>query len=153
MGNAIIKGAPIEGVVVQDLKQFRDDRGSVMHMLRVDSPLFEGFGEIYFSTVKKDVVKAWKKHKLMKQHFAVPVGTIQLVIFDNRENSDTHNQVMEITVGEDHFVLVRIPPMVWYGFKGLADKYSMIVNCTNIPFDENEVVRIPENSEVVPYSL
>lgn len=37
----------IEGVVVKDLKQFVDDRGRVMHMVRADDPLFEKFGEIY----------------------------------------------------------------------------------------------------------
>ena len=28
-----------------------------MHMLRADSPVFKKFGEIYFSTVYKDIVK------------------------------------------------------------------------------------------------
>ena len=30
----------IEGVIVEPLKQFKDERGKVMHMLRSDAPLF-----------------------------------------------------------------------------------------------------------------
>jgi dTDP-4-dehydrorhamnose 3,5-epimerase len=152
MGKAIINGNFIEGVIVQDLKQIKDDRGSVMHMLRSDSPFFEKFGEIYFSAVNKDVVKAWKRHKIMKQHFAIPLGSIKLVIYDNREKSTTYDQIMEISVGENNFALVKIPPMVWYGFKGESNDYSLIVNCTTIPFDENEVERISEKSSLIPFN-
>ena len=59
---------------------------------------------------------------------------------------------MELVVGEDNFALVIIPPMVWYGFKGMSNDYSLIVNCTTIPFDENEVERIPEKSFLIPYN-
>ena len=38
----------IEGVKITPLKIISDDRGSVMHMMRSDSPIFENFGEIYF---------------------------------------------------------------------------------------------------------
>ena len=39
----------IEGVIITPLRQIEDDRGKVMHMLREDSPVYERFGEIYFS--------------------------------------------------------------------------------------------------------
>ena len=39
----------IEGVQITPLRQIEDERGKVMHMLREDSPVFERFGEIYFS--------------------------------------------------------------------------------------------------------
>ena len=40
----------IEGVKITPLKQIKDRRGKIMHMLRSDSPIFQNFGEIYFST-------------------------------------------------------------------------------------------------------
>ena len=36
----------IEGIKITPLKIISDDRGSVMHMLRNDSKVFEKFGEI-----------------------------------------------------------------------------------------------------------
>ena len=92
------KGQMIEGVVVQKLKQIPDGRGRIMHMLRVDNLLFETFGEIYFSEVLPSVVKAWKNHKRMTQLFAVPVGTIKLVIYDDRENSISKGKVQILEV-------------------------------------------------------
>ena len=41
----------IAGIKITPLKIIKDDRGSVMHMLRSDSEIFEKFGEIYFSTI------------------------------------------------------------------------------------------------------
>ena len=41
----------IEGVFVKELKQFQDDRGSVLHMLKSNDSNFNKFGEIYFSEI------------------------------------------------------------------------------------------------------
>ena len=98
----------IEGVSIQRLKQIVDERGKVMHMLRADSPLFTKFGEIYFSIVNPGVVKAWKKHYKMTQYFAVPVGKIRLVIFDDRKESSTYKNVEVFEIGEEHYCLIKI---------------------------------------------
>ena len=49
----------INGVQIVDLKQIIDERGKVMHMLRKDAPHFREFGEVYFSVVNPDAIKAW----------------------------------------------------------------------------------------------
>lgn len=128
----------IDGVVVQPLKQFTDERGKVMHMLRSDSPLFEHFGEIYFSLVNSGVVKAWKLHHKMTQYFAVPMGTIRLVIYDDRAESSTRGQRIVTELGKDNYCLVKIPPKLWYGFKGVDNGPSLIANCTDYPHDPQE---------------
>ena len=64
-----------------------------------------------------------------------------MVIFDDRKESKTKNELMEIIVGENNYALIRIPPMVWYGFKGEANDFSLIANCTSMTFNENEVER------------
>ena len=53
----------INGVAITNLKQIIDDRGKIMHMLRKDSKIFKNFGEIYFSTINFNYVKAWHLHK------------------------------------------------------------------------------------------
>lgn len=142
----------IEGVIIQELKQIVDERGKVMHMLRADSPLFTQFGEIYFSVVNPGVVKAWKRHYKMTQHFAVPVGKIKLIIYDNRENSPTLEKIEILEIGEGNYCLVKIPPMLWYGFQGLSAVPALIANCTNIPHDQNEVERCGLFDKVIPYN-
>jgi dTDP-4-dehydrorhamnose 3,5-epimerase len=134
----------IDGVFVQELRQFVDERGKVMHMLRVDSPLFTRFGEVYFSVVNPGVVKAWKRHREMTQHLAVPMGKIRLVVFDDREGSPTRGNVEVLEIGEDNYRLVKIPPLLWYGFQGLSALPALIANCTDLPHSKEEV----ENREV-----
>ncbi len=141
----------IEGVIIKKLKQIIDKRGKVMHMLRADSPLFLRFGEIYFSVVNPDAIKAWKKHRRMTQHFAVPIGKIKLVIYDDRKNSPTQGKIEIIETGEDNYCLVRIPSLVWYGFKGISKYPSLIANCTDIPHDPKEVEKLDNFSDKVPY--
>jgi dTDP-4-dehydrorhamnose 3,5-epimerase len=141
----------IEGLVVHELRQISDERGKVMHMLRADSPLFTRFGEIYFSIVNPGVVKAWKRHLKMTQYFAVPVGKIKLVIYDDRKDSVSCEKVDVIEIGVDNYCLVKIPPQLIYGFKGISSVPALVANCTNMPHDPNEVEGFDINSTEIPY--
>jgi|SRR3989338_3672533 len=142
----------IDGVSIQRLKQIVDERGKVMHMLRADSPLFTKFGEIYFSIVNPGVVKAWKKHYKMTQYFAVPVGMIRLVIYDDRKNSTSYGRVEILNIGEENYCLIKIPPLVWYGFKGISLMPALIANCTDIPHDPEESERLDVFDKKIPYN-
>jgi len=141
----------IDGVIIQKLNQIVDERGKVMHMLRADSPLFNKFGEVYFSFVNSGVVKAWKKHFKMTQHFAVPVGKIRLVLYDDRQNSASFGKIDIIEIGDDNYCLVKIPPFVWYGFKGISKIPALIANCTDLPHDPDEVKTLDTFDEKIPY--
>ena len=77
----------IEGIKITPLKIISDHRGSVMHMLRNDSEVFEKFGEIYFSTVAKDGIKAWHLHKEATLNYVCVKGFVKLVLFDDRNSS------------------------------------------------------------------
>jgi dTDP-4-dehydrorhamnose 3,5-epimerase len=143
----------ISGVVIQPLRQIVDERGAVLHMLRCDSPLFTQFGEIYFSVVFSKVIKAWKRHRRMTQHFAVPAGRIKLVLYDDRDKSPTRGRLEEYTIGKPgHYYLIRIPPLIWYGFQGLDSTPSIVANLTDLPHDPAEVETLPDNSADIPYS-
>jgi len=142
----------IEGVFVKKLQKIEDGRGKIMHMMRCDSPFFTTFGEIYFSTVNNGIVKAWRKHLKMTQYFAVPVGKVKLVIFDDRQKSSTKGILCELELGEDNYALVKIPPLVWYGFQGLSNSPSLIANCADMPHDPNEIERVDPSDTAIPYT-
>ena len=119
----------INGVQVIPLKRIPDERGTIMHMLRATDPHFQQFGEIYFSTIYKDVIKGWHLHREMSLNYACIHGRIKLVLFDDREESSTRGELMEIFLGPDNYSLVIIPPEVWNGFKGMFDPVSIMANC------------------------
>ena len=81
-----------------------------MHMLRADDPHFIQFGEIYFSTIYKGVIKGWHRHLEMTLNYACISGRVKLVIYDDRENSPTRGAIMEQFLGPEHYALVQIPP-------------------------------------------
>jgi dTDP-4-dehydrorhamnose 3,5-epimerase len=142
----------IEGVSTQPLKEVTNSLGSVLHMLRNDSPLFNKFGEIYFSEINPKTIKAWKLHKKITQNITVPVGRIRLVIYDNRPESSTHRNIAEYQIGRhDNFCLIHIPPMLWYGFQSLDNQKSLIVNCTDLPHDPSESSLLPLDSRKIPF--
>lgn len=141
----------IDGVQIVPLRQIVDERGKVMHMLRADAPHFQGFGEIYFSAVHPGAVKAWHVHKKMALNYAVPVGTVKLVLYDDRPASGTRGEVQEIYLGPDNYNLVVIPPLVWNGFKGVGPETALVANCATLPHDPAEIERRDPRDTHIPY--
>jgi dTDP-4-dehydrorhamnose 3,5-epimerase len=141
----------IEGLTVTPLRRIPDERGAVFHMLREDSEAFERFGEIYFSTIYPGVVKGWHLHQRMTLNYAVPVGMIKLVCYDDRPGSPTAGNVVELHVGELNYVLVTIPPKVWNGFKGEGAATALVANCSTVPHTPDEIVRKDPFTDEIPY--
>jgi len=142
----------IDGVLIVQLKQIPDERGKVMHMLRVDDEHFEKFGEIYFSVIYPEVIKGWHLHTKMTINYAVVSGMIKLVLYDKRENSPTKGELMELFIGEDNYTLVHIPPGIINGFKCVGTKPAIVANCATIPHDPNEIIRIDPFDKSIPYN-
>ncbi|OGH24775.1 MAG: dTDP-4-dehydrorhamnose 3,5-epimerase [Candidatus Levybacteria bacterium RIFCSPLOWO2_01_FULL_39_24] len=143
----------IDGVIIRPLKKIPDERGMVMHMLRNDDPEFVKFGEIYFSVVHPQVVKAWHIHTKMTLHYAVIKGLIKLVLYDDRKNSKTKGELTEIFTGDTNYALITIPPMIWNGFKGVGTESAIVANCSDVPHDPKEIKRIsPADNSIVPYA-
>ena len=141
----------IDGVIITPLKQIHDERGKVMHMLKNSDPHFSTFGEIYFSCIYPDAIKAWHIHSKMTLNYAVPHGKIKFVLYDNREKSSTRGEIQEIFIGPDNYVLVTVPPMIWNGFKGMGSELSVVANCASIPHDPDEIDRLDPMSGDIPY--
>jgi len=141
----------IEGVQVVPLKRIPDERGTVMHMLRATDPHFIQFGEIYFSTIYPGVIKGWHLHELMTLNYACVSGRIKLVLYDDREDSNTRGELMEIFLGPDHYALVQIPPKVWNGFKAMGDRMAIVANCSTHPHDPSKTQRLDPSDTSIPY--
>lgn len=142
----------INGVTITPLKTIPDERGKIMHMLRCDEKHFEKFGEIYFSWVYPGVVKGWHLHQRMALNYAVPVGVVKLVLYDGREGSSTKGELQEIFIGEQNYILVTVPPMVWNGFKGIGVQPAMVANCATLPHDPDEIIRKDPYHNEIPYT-
>lgn len=142
----------IEGVNIKQLKKIPDERGSIMHMLRNDDENFDKFGEVYFSTAYPGAIKGWHEHTLQTQNYAVVYGMIKLVLYDNRVQSNTYKNLIEIFMGDLNYVLVTIPTGVINGYKCIGDKTAIVANCADMPHTAaGEMLRYDPMSDDIPY--
>ena len=141
----------IQGVEIIKKNQIVDDRGVILHMLRVDDKNYKKFGEIYFSTINPNKIKAWHFHKLMTLNYAAVHGSIKLVLYDDRDESKTKGTIQEIMLSNENHYLVSIPPKIWNGFCSSDNKHAILANCSDIPHDKEEIIRLPFDDPKFPY--
>jgi len=141
----------IEGIIIKKLNIIPDERGNIMHMLKASDAEFEQFGEIYFSTVYPGIIKGWHLHEKMILNYAVVAGMVKLVLYDERRGSNTFGEIQEIFMGVDNYILVKIPPKIWNGFKGIGITPAILANCSSIPHDPEEIIRKDPFTKDIPY--
>lgn len=143
----------IAGVTLKELRMIPDERGYLMEMLRSDWPEFERFGQVYVTAVYPGVVKGWHYHKIQTDHFICLHGMAKVVLYDNREGSPTHGEVNEFFMGWQRPCLLKIPPGVLHGFKGISDDMALIVNVPTELYNyaQPDEYRLPAHTDQVPY--
>jgi dTDP-4-dehydrorhamnose 3,5-epimerase len=142
----------IKQVILTPLKIIEGQAGNVMHALKATEASFDGFGEVYLSTVRQHCVKGWKKHRHMILNIIVPVGVIKFVLCDDREDSETYGRIQEITLSPDNYQRLTVPPGVWMAFQGLSEGENMLMNVASIAHDPSEAESLPLDSTLIPYT-
>ncbi|OGG00460.1 MAG: dTDP-4-dehydrorhamnose 3,5-epimerase [Candidatus Glassbacteria bacterium RIFCSPLOWO2_12_FULL_58_11] len=143
----------IEGVVVKKLKVVPDERGRLMEILRDDDTIFTRFGQVYMTTNFPGVVKAWHYHLKQSDCVTCVHGMIKLVLCDWRKESKTYKTIEEYFIGEHNPLLIKIPPQVLHGWKGIGVKETIVVNVPDQHYDyeQPDELRLPFDSPEVGY--
>ncbi len=143
----------IAGVEIKQLHRHVDDRGYLMEILRADDPLFERFGQAYVSLNYPGVIRAWHWHEHQDDYFCCIQGTIQVPLFDLREDSPTHGELNEHFLGDYNPVVLRIPRGVAHGYKTIGVTPSLLINFPTEAFsrEQPDEFRLPWNTERIPY--
>ena len=142
----------IQDVKIAKKQVINDDRGKIVHMLRNDDKNFLKFGEIYFSYVYPNMIKAWHIHKKMTLNYVAAFGKIKLVLYDDRKNSKTFGKIQEIFLSNENHLLVSIPPNIWNGFTSADENLAVLANCSDIPHDKTEISRLSFDDPKFPYN-
>lgn len=126
----------IDGVRLKPLRVIPDDRGRLMEVLRSDEEIFERFGQVYVTTARPGVIKAWHYHKLQADHWVCLVGKARIGLYDPREGSATKGMTNEFLMTPAEPFLIKIPPYVYHGFKGGDENgETLIMNIPTLPYD------------------
>lgn len=131
----------IKGVSVTPLKIIHYHQGDIYHAMKSSEDSFKKFGEAYFSTVRKDCIKGWRKHHEMILNLVVPVGSIRFVIFDDREGSETRGRFFDITLSKDNYCRLTVAPGLWMAFQGIGDTVNLLLNIASIEHNSEEVTK------------
>ncbi|OIO34674.1 MAG: dTDP-4-dehydrorhamnose 3,5-epimerase [Candidatus Omnitrophica bacterium CG1_02_40_15] len=125
----------IKGVEVKKLKIIPDGRGRLMEILRSDEPIFQKFGQVYMTTAYHGVAKAWHYHKLQDDYFTCISGVMRLALYDSREGSPTHKEINDFVISLDNPILVKIPKLVYHGFKCVSDIEAIVINVPTMAYN------------------
>ncbi|MFB0522782.1 MAG: dTDP-4-dehydrorhamnose 3,5-epimerase, partial [Candidatus Bathyarchaeia archaeon] len=70
-----------------------------------------------------------------------------------REASSTVGLINEFFIGEDNFVLLKIPGECWHGFKAIGTKLVLLVNFPTKLYDYEspDEERLPPDTGKIPY--
>ena len=129
----------LEKIIITPIPPISVEGGNVLHGLKMGDIGFAGFGEIYFSWILGGYVKAWKCHSKMTMNLVVPVGKVKFVFHSSINSKDNYRI---ISIGEDEYCRITVPPGIWFGFQGINKEKSLVVNIANVPHDSDEVQRL-----------
>ena len=132
----------IDEIIKTPLKRIPNPSGDILHAIKNTDNSFTSFGEAYFSIIKFDMIKAWKKHLKMTCNLVVPKGSVLFVFYDSYEN------FRQEQLGEDYYFRLTIPPGIWFGFKGLSKSDSLILNIADKTHNPTETKRCSKDSIV-----
>ena len=120
----------------EPLQTIKVQGGDILKIFNSKEQIFNEFGEAYFSFILKDNIKAWKLHKQATMNLSVPIGKV-LFVFCSEENKHFEEFILE----ESNFGRLKIPPNTWFGFKGIHNEKSLIINITNKIHDPSEIIK------------
>lgn len=143
----------IDGVQTKKLKVIPDERGFLMEMMRADDEFFQRFGQVYLSVCDPGYAKGWHYHKVQTDHFVVVKGQGRVVLYDQREESPTHGEIQEFSMGERNPILLVIPPYVLHGITPDGDEPCYLINVPTemYKYDEPDEYRVPFDDPSIGY--
>lgn len=119
-------------------KIIRHKKGDIKKFITKKSKEFKGFGECYFSEIKKNQIKGWKKNRTTNQMISVIKGKVKFFLLDDRKKKI--NKFNLILDENKNYKKIIIPKNVWYAFKGVSDEKSILFNFLSIEHRNTETI-------------
>ncbi len=127
------KPGQIEGVIVRELRKFKDSRGWLAELFRNDELAAEVYPAMaYISSTHPGVTRGPHEHVDQADLFCfIGPSNFKLRMWDNRKDSKTFLCVMTVVVGEDSPASVLVPPGVVHAYENVSDVAGIVINCPN----------------------
>lgn len=122
----------IDGVAVEPLRKFSDERGWLAEFFRHDelpASLHPAMG--YLSLTYPGVSRGPHEHQDQTDLFLFFDGFFRLYLWDARSNSSTYGRRRRLDVGRERPVVAIVPPGVVHAYTNIGGEDAYIVNAPN----------------------
>lgn len=150
----------IEGVLIRDLVKNMDERGFLAELIRKDwkeTVLEDELVQLNLSYSYADIVRAWHRHlRGQVDCFICLDGTVKVCAYDDRKSSPTYQELDEIILSGERFMVARIPGFLWHGYKAISSSPIKLLYGVNKLYDyknPDEERRPWNDPAVVPTSI
>jgi len=108
---------------------------------------------VYMFTIRPGRVKGWGMHRRHEDRYFILAGEMELVLYDDREDSPTRGLVAAFVLSEYRRRLVNIPPGIWHANHNIGSKDVVVINCPTTPYDHDnpDKFRLPLDTDRIPY--
>ena len=109
---------------------------------------------IYQSRLFPGAIGAWSCHAKSVDRLFVNQGHVKVVLYDGREDSPTHGQLMELHVGDARPTFLVVPIGVWHGLQNLGATDALMLNFPTHAYDyeDPDHYRLPWDTPEIPYT-
>ena len=127
---AFTKG-PIEGVVIVPFRKFVDERGWLAEIFRHDElPAWFRPEMAYVSVTNPGVLRGPHEHVEQADLFCwFGPGDFKLTLWDNRPESPTYGNRMEVAMGVNNPGSALIPKGVVHCYRCISHDPGLVINC------------------------
>jgi len=121
----------IEGVVIAPFRKFVDERGWLAEIFRQDElPTWFRPEMSYVSVTKPGILRGPHEHVDQADLFCwVGPGDFKLTLWDNRPDSPTYQNRMEVAMGVNNPGSAIIPKGVVHCYRCISHEPGLVINC------------------------
>jgi dTDP-4-dehydrorhamnose 3,5-epimerase len=148
----------IEGVKIEPLNVYPDDRGFFMELARLGKGLAakmlpDGNRQIQvsFTLTYPGTIKAIHYHSEQTDLWAPVSGMVQVFLYDLRRKSKTFGLINTIYAGRFRPWEILIPPGVGHGYKALGVEPIQLLYFTDRHYNPADELRLAYNDPAIAY--
>lgn len=147
-------GDTIDGVSIREVRHVPRDHGVITEIFR---PEWDSAGlpvaQVYQSRLFAGALGAWSCHGRTTDRLFVNQGLVKVVLYDDRNGSNTKGRLIELHAGDTRPCLIVIPPGIWHGLQCLGNIDALVLNCPTEAYNyaDPDHYRLPWDTPEIPY--
>ena len=130
--NTNFRDGKIDGMIVKDLVKNEDKRGWLMELFRTDAIDENVFPVMsYLSLTYPGIERGPHVHFEQTDYFCFVSSVFRLFLWDDRKESVTYGNKMNLDIGENGSKIVIVPPGVVHAYKNIGKESGLVINLPN----------------------